>query len=339
MKFNRFFKKCQTFFLAWALLLTCAVPAIATPPIAFSEKVTTKNDTVLYEIEISADADVCGLSLEVKYAQDQVELSDCMLGEVLSGGIAKSNTNIQGKVVLTYISMEPLNSPGTVVLLEFKPISTSNQNIDVECTITECIDKACDEITYTLIEEKIANPNYVKNEPNQSTPDEDTTSSSDNTQASTQPATDTEDSEKPTAPSSGEQAGPSSTETVGTTTKPATETITQPTTEVTTENKPETPTTSADAGETAPTTVPETDETEGRTEMVEQTEPDLIQKETDPELSAEATGPELDQKKLSPSKTGIILGVCLGTVVLIIVVYVILSKTNLLKRRNKHEKN
>lgn len=92
MKFNRFFKKCQTFFLVWVLLLSCAVPANATPPIAFSEKVTTKNDTILYEIEISADADVCGLSLEVKYAQDQVELSDCLLGEVLSGGIAKSNT-------------------------------------------------------------------------------------------------------------------------------------------------------------------------------------------------------------------------------------------------------
>lgn len=105
MKANSVFKKCLMFIFVCALLLMFAVPAMAKAPIAFSEKVTSNNNIVLYGIEISSESDVCGLSIELKYSEDQLKLRDCVVGQILDGGIAKSNTNI-GRKLLLYLSWQ-----------------------------------------------------------------------------------------------------------------------------------------------------------------------------------------------------------------------------------------
>lgn len=320
MKANSVFKKCVMIFLMCALLLTYAVPAMAKAPIAFSEKVTAKNNIILYEIEISADSNVCGLSFEVKYSQDQVKLDSCTVGEILDGGIAKSNTNIGGKVVFTYISMSPLNKAGSVIQLEFVPISTGNKNIDIECKITECIDKDCNEITYTYAEREISNPKYVIDKQNQSSNDGDTTSSTDENPVNTENSNNTEGSKEQTNQtkhSSGDKAEVSSNETVGTTN-------TESTTEGTTESNSKIPIASTDTGKnkTTPTSDNPTDASVGKNDE-----------------TIDETDSEKEQKKSETPKTDFILWICICLVVLIIFTYVIWTKKNLLKRRNRNEKN
>jgi len=321
MKANSVFKKCVVIFLMCVLLLTYAVPAMAKAPITFSEKVTAKNNIILYEIEISTDSNVCGLSFEVKYSQNQVELDNCTVGEILDGGIAKSNTNIGGKVVFTYISMTPLDKAGSVILLEFVPISTGNKNIDIECEITECIDKDCNEITYTYSEREISNPKYVIDKQNQSSNDGDTTSSTGKNQVNTENSNKTEDSkEQPNQlkPSSGDKTETPSNETVGTATN------TESTVEGTPESNPKTPIAATDAEkkETTPTNDKTTNESESQKDE-----------------TIEGNDSELEREKADSPKTCLILLICGSLVILIIFAYAILAKKNLLKRRNRSEKN
>lgn len=197
MKVNSIFKKCAIFFLACALLVMCAVPAMAETPITFNEKVTTKSDVVLYEIKVSAESNIYGLSFEVKYEKEQVRLKRCTTGEMLGGGTTKCNTKVEGKVALTYTSNAPLSKAGSVLMLEFVPISTDNRKIDVDCLITKCIDGNRGKIPYNYDEKEILNPRYTTNKQNQSNNSNNSSNSSNNSGA-TPPKKDP--NKAPTAP-------------------------------------------------------------------------------------------------------------------------------------------
>lgn len=171
MKTTGVFTKASSLVSAILLLLMLSVPVMAESPIGFEEKIQTKDNIIVYEIQISPDSDICGLSFEIKYSEDQVKVGGCTMGTVLDGGIAKSNDTISGKVVLTYISTTPLKDGGSVILVEFEALSTDNKYIDIDCVLTECIDWNCDEIAYRISDKEIANPRYVEPEPPEDDPD------------------------------------------------------------------------------------------------------------------------------------------------------------------------
>ena len=167
MKTGIVFKKILSLVILVILLLAYSVPVIAESQINFNEKVQIKNNVIFYEIEISPNSNICALSFEIKYSEDQIKVNNCTLGEILDGGIAKTNSSIEGKVILTYISLTPLTDGGTIFLIEFDTLSSDNINIDIEFIITECIDTNCNDIAYTVSGNKISNPKYIGSSQNQ----------------------------------------------------------------------------------------------------------------------------------------------------------------------------
>ena len=109
--------------------------------------------------------------------------------------------------------------------------------------------------------------------------------------------------------------------------------------------KDETETTS---NETVGTTTSTESAVEGMTESNSKTptaSTDIEKKETIPtndkttNESESQNDSELERKKTDFPKTGLILLICGGLVILIIFAYAILAKKNLLKRRNRSEKS
>lgn len=159
-------KKCSAIVLILALFCLFPSKTVAASPVTFSEDVHVAQ-TIVFEVGVTDNSRICGLSLEVHYSAKQVKVKGCEAGEILSGGIAKSNSNITGKVLLTYISTAPLTDEGAVLRLEFEALSTNNREIDIDCKVTECVDVNCDNIQYEYTEAIIKNPRYVETTVNQ----------------------------------------------------------------------------------------------------------------------------------------------------------------------------
>ena len=151
-----------------ALLFALVHPVRAELCNKFSEKVDVIDNIVIYKIEVTPNTDICGLTLEIEYSEEQVQVKNCTVGAVLAEGIVKSNSSIGGKVILSYISMTPLKEGGSVIAIELETLTTDNKEIDIDCTITECIDQECNEITYGYVKETVINPRYIEKIPNQS---------------------------------------------------------------------------------------------------------------------------------------------------------------------------
>ncbi len=158
--------------LLFAVSVLPSFPTTAKSMVQFCETVAMQNDAVMYTIDVTEKSEISGLSLEVRFSEKQVKVKNCTVGKILEEGIAKSNSSVTGKVLLTYISMAPLNDAGTVLLIEFEPISQDNPKIEVECVVTECIDRDCDDIPHAFSKQEIANPKYVaQSNPTPNAPD------------------------------------------------------------------------------------------------------------------------------------------------------------------------
>ena len=132
----------------------------AKEPIVFDIKASVEENSVVYIVDITENSNVCGLSLEVLYDENQVKLEECVVGTIIDNGMTKSNTKINGKVILTYISTEPLKSKGSLLELKFSIISSDASKLNIASVISECIDKSCDDLTFSVKKDDIINPNY-----------------------------------------------------------------------------------------------------------------------------------------------------------------------------------
>lgn len=166
MKMTDIFKNYLSLLIVVVLLFALPISATAKSSINFNEKIQTENNSIFYEIEISPGSNICALSFVIQYSESQVKVNKCSVGEILNGGISKSNSSIGGKIIFTYISITPLDSSGSVISVEFEILSSDNKNIKVECEITECLNVECDDLLYTFSKEEILNPKYI--EPSQS---------------------------------------------------------------------------------------------------------------------------------------------------------------------------
>lgn len=167
MKTTGIFRKLFILAFVCVLLFVQSVPAMAASTITFSEKIQTKDNTIVYEIEISPDSQVRGMSFKLNYSADQVKLKKCETGEILADGLASTNSETAGKVAFTYVASQPLKAKGTIIRLELEVISTKNKSIDINFTNIECLDTNYNVLEYTYTKQEIANPKYVEESPNQ----------------------------------------------------------------------------------------------------------------------------------------------------------------------------
>lgn len=159
-----------------------AFTAKAVGTVSFLSKADVSKKEISYMITASDNSGICGLTLNVMYDPSEVKLINHKEGSLVSNGITKCNAEIPGKIILSYISTEPLTKSGEVLLARFEPIATNCKELNINYEVLECIDINCDGISVTPNIVTIKNPIYQKSE-NEISKD-DNKSTSENTKSS-----------------------------------------------------------------------------------------------------------------------------------------------------------
>ncbi|GEM_PF-6397393 len=131
---------------------------------SFSANAVVSEKEISYTITVSENSGICGLTLNVIYDPTEVKLINHKEGSLISNGITKCNADKPGKVILSYISTEPVVKSGEIMLASFEPITSDCKELNISYEISECIDINCDEIPVTPHTVTVTNPIYKKPE-------------------------------------------------------------------------------------------------------------------------------------------------------------------------------
>ncbi|MBQ9355601.1 MAG: hypothetical protein IJT84_07995 [Clostridia bacterium] len=131
---------------------------------SFSANAVVSEKEISYTITVSENSGICGLTLNVIYDPTEVKLINHKEGSLISNGITKCNADKPGKVILSYISTEPVVKSGEIMLASFEPITSDCKELNITYEISECIDINCDEIPVTPHTVTATNPIYKKPE-------------------------------------------------------------------------------------------------------------------------------------------------------------------------------
>lgn len=108
------------------------------------------NKTVHVEVRVSENSQIASLGLELHFDSSKLLVVDYQAGDVLSGGLSAINGNISDKVILSFVTMEPLTEGGTLFGVDFDVTTTDiNDLIDMYVTVTEITDINGDELPAT----------------------------------------------------------------------------------------------------------------------------------------------------------------------------------------------
>lgn len=187
------------FFVIVLLLSLHAFTAKALSTVSFFAKANVSKTEISYTITVSDNSGICGLTLNVIYDPTEVKLINHKEGSLVSNGITKCNADIPGKIILSYISTEPVMKSGEVILARFEPITSDCKELNISYEISECIDINCDEIPVTPNIVSVTNPIYKKPETLTSKDGSGSKATSENTKTTTSKD---DNSAKPENPSS-----------------------------------------------------------------------------------------------------------------------------------------
>lgn len=173
------------FFLIALLFSLHTFTAKAAGPVSFFAKADVSKKEISYTITVSENSGICGLTLNVIYDPTEVKLINHKEGSLISNGITKCNADIPGKVILSYISTEPVGKSGEIMLASFEPITSDCKELNISYEISECIDINCDEIPVTPNIVSVTNPIYKKPETSTSKDGSGSKATSENTKTTT----------------------------------------------------------------------------------------------------------------------------------------------------------
>ena len=157
-------------FVAVCMLISAFTVSAQTATI--TEKAERDGDKITYTVSVSPDSGLCGLSLELKYDTLQLEIDSSSAGKSLEGGIAQKNVK-DGKLLLSYISTDPLKTGGEILAISFTDISDGKSKLKISLNIKEFIDGDTDNIAYNLKSSDNIDKDYMKPaEPPQNTSSE-----------------------------------------------------------------------------------------------------------------------------------------------------------------------
>lgn len=108
------------------------------------------NKTVHVEVRVSENSKIASLGLELNFDSSKLLVVDYQAGGLLSGGLSAINGNISDKVILSFVTMEPLTEAGTLFSVDFDVTTTDiNDLIDMYVTATEITDINGDDLPST----------------------------------------------------------------------------------------------------------------------------------------------------------------------------------------------
>lgn len=146
------------------------IVSCANSNVKFVQEIAYENDTGLnYKLAMEQKSQVSGLTVKITYDSKQLDLDDNSVGEVLNNCMVKVNSQKEGIVILTAVSMEPISEMGEILCLKFNVIDESNSYLSVNCSIEECINLDCEELRYSINSLKIKNPLFKNEEKDQET--------------------------------------------------------------------------------------------------------------------------------------------------------------------------
>ena len=157
-------RKIGSFFVIVLFISLYAFTAKALSSVSFFAKADVSKTEISYTIAVSENSGICGLTLNIIYDPAEVKLTNHKEGSLVSNGITKCNAEIPGKIILSYISTEPLIKSGEVLLARFEPIATNCKELNITYEVSECIDINCNGISVTPNIVTIKNPIYQKSE-------------------------------------------------------------------------------------------------------------------------------------------------------------------------------
>ena len=149
------------------LLLVIQRSVYAKEKVCFTEHHTFEDNKYIdYELDISEESKIAGLTITIRYDAKQLALVDSQVGEMLQSTMNKVNNKVEGTVIITAISTDEITQKGSLLNLRFEIVNSSKEYIDINCSVDECIDQNCDEIPNTIDSKKIKNPLYKPEESN-----------------------------------------------------------------------------------------------------------------------------------------------------------------------------
>ena len=158
-------------FVAVCMLISAFTVSAQT--VVITEKAERDGDKITYTVSVSPDSGLCGLTLELKYDTLQLEIDSSSAGKALEGGITQKNDKMDGRLLLSYISTDPLKIGGEMLAISFTDISDGKSKLKISLNIKEFIDGDTDNIAYNLKSSDNIDKDYMKPaEPPQNTSSE-----------------------------------------------------------------------------------------------------------------------------------------------------------------------
>lgn len=151
-------RKYKTVVLILLLLCLSAFVSNAMDEVYFSANVSSERNKLSYTVSVSEKSDVSALSMLFRYDDSQVELVDVRVGDALKSTMCETNKERLGEVILSCITTNPLQNEGDCITLEFKVLDKETDQLDINYSVTECINKDFDAIPYKQDEVLIMNP-------------------------------------------------------------------------------------------------------------------------------------------------------------------------------------
>lgn len=99
------------------------------------------NKEVTIEVRVSENSQIASAGIELLFDSSKLLVQDYRAGEVFSKGMTAINGNISDKVIVSYVSMEPVVDEGTIFSVDFLVTSEDfNEKLDLNIHVTELTD-------------------------------------------------------------------------------------------------------------------------------------------------------------------------------------------------------
>ena len=121
--------------------------AFASDEIVFSEELTVNADgNAVYNVIVTKNSNIAGLSLTVNYDKDKLKLLDAFAGENFSSSMCSVNKKIAGTVYMSSVTTVPITDGGSVITLVFD----GNNSAKIAFSVSECIDKDMNNLSFRI---------------------------------------------------------------------------------------------------------------------------------------------------------------------------------------------
>lgn len=118
-------------------------PSVEGSPIAFTITDTkgVADKTVVVEVRVSENSQIASLGIELLFDSSKLLVKSFEAGDAVANGLPVINGNVSDRVIMSYASMEPITSAGTLFSVEFAITDANvNEELGLSLNVIEVTD-------------------------------------------------------------------------------------------------------------------------------------------------------------------------------------------------------